>query len=87
MDNFFTEDYTVDDFIDAVLAAPIQEEYQVRRSPPRPGILKPKSPKRKTFGTLINELRDEIQNLKTEIELRDAYLLSMIHDLQFKTNK
>ena len=84
LDGFFTDDYTVDDFIDAVLTTPIQEDHTIIVSNPHPSILKQKSPRRKTFGALINELREEIKDLRLEIELRDAYINAMIHEIQTK---
>jgi hypothetical protein len=79
LDNYFTEDFTVDDFLDIVMAPSIMVPKE-ENTPP----IKPKSPRRKTFGALINELRDEIHDLKLEIEIRDTYIMAMINDLIFK---
>jgi hypothetical protein len=45
---------------------------------------KPKSPRRKTYGAMLNDLRMEVLNLKQEIELRDAYIFSVLHELTHK---
>lgn len=45
---------------------------------------KPKSPRRKTYGAMLNDLRMEVLNLKQEIELRDAYIFSVLHELTRK---
>lgn len=45
---------------------------------------KPKSPRRKTYGAMLNDLRVEVLNLKQEIELRDAYIFSILHELTRK---
>lgn len=45
---------------------------------------KSKSPRRKTYGAMLNDLRMEVLNLKQEIELRDAYIFSILHELTRK---
>jgi hypothetical protein len=45
---------------------------------------KPKSPRRKTYGAMLNDLRNEVLDLKQEIELRDAYIFSMLQELTKK---
>lgn len=79
LNSYFDEDFSVDDFLNIVMDASDINEGQ--NMPP---LKKPKSPRRKTFGALINELRDEINDLKLEIELRDAYIYAMLNDLKNK---
>lgn len=51
---------------------------------PEEPLSKPKSPRRKTYGAMLNDLRMEVLNLKQEIELRDAYIFSILHELTRK---
>ncbi len=81
LDSYFTPDWTVDDFLDAVMQLP---EPNIEPVTPTPSPKVAKSPRRKTFGALINELKDEIRDLRLEIEMRDAYIYAMINDLKNK---
>ena len=47
----------------------------------------PSTPKRKTFGAQMNEMRVEIAKLREEIAYRDAQLLDMYYLLYNKINK
>lgn len=44
----------------------------------------PKSPRRRTFGAQFQELKDEIVNLKIELELRDAHIFALLDELKYK---
>lgn len=68
-------DWEADDLL-AILES-IPDEPQTRPK-------SPKSPRRKTYGAMLNDLRIEVLNLKTEIELRDAYIFSILHELTRK---
>lgn len=85
LDSYFTPEWTIDNFLETVesmteLNIPPNEESKSQSTTPKAS----KSPRRKTFGALINELREEIRDLKLEIELRDAYIYAMINDLKNK---
>jgi hypothetical protein len=82
-DSYFTPEWTMDHFLDAVETleeqnVPPEDKAIIGQKMP-PAILKPT--KRKTFGALINELKEEIRDLKLEIEIRDAYIFAMLNEL------
>ena len=40
-----------------------------------------KSPKRRTFGAQFAELREEVEELKLEIEIKNTQIFSMLYEL------
>jgi len=44
----------------------------------------PRSPRRKTLGAVVAELKAEIQNIRLELEIRDAYIIALIENLTKK---
>lgn len=47
-------------------------------------VCSPKSPRRRTFGAQFQDLKDEITNLKIELELRDAQIFALLDELKYK---
>jgi hypothetical protein len=83
-DNYFDNDYDLNDFIDAVdlwLAetAPsvVEEPIIVTTKKRKTATSQPKKPK-KNYTMQLMELKQEIKDLRQEIEVRDAQLLSLI---------
>ena len=89
------EAFTVDEFLENL------ELYEAVNTPPNSqpssptSITDPKvydvkmtsTPKRKTFGAQMNDMRIEIAKLREEIAYRDAQLLDMYYLLYNKVNK
>jgi hypothetical protein len=73
------------DVNDASDAQPKKEELRVEI--PTPTSSSSKSPRRRTFGAQFQELKDEIANLRLEIEIRDAHIHALLHELKHKKTK
>lgn len=86
LDSYFTPDWTIDDLLNTIDSMPEEQPQTIDVSAVEQTmpIKILKSPRRKTFGALINELREEIRDLRLEIELRDAYIFAMLNELKIK---
>jgi hypothetical protein len=82
--NYFDNDYDLNDFIESVELWLAEAEPNVVEEPTIPTTKKrktpatqPKKPK-KNYTMQLMELKQEIKDLRQEIEVRDAQLLSLI---------
>lgn len=88
-DNYFNEYFTFEDFFDVVDSfeiASVHEQGQTteevcKQAEQEDASVAVKSPRRRTFGAQIAELRDEIEILKQSVEIRDNQLLDMYYML------
>lgn len=73
-------DFNVDEFLeklDDYVAVPLT--INTTQEPTVYNVSLPNTPKRKTFGAQMNEMRIEIEKLREEIAFRDAQLLDMYY--------
>jgi hypothetical protein len=84
-------DFDVDDFLSRLEDYPTEltveipdETVSMSMEPVVYNVVSPSTPKRKTFGAQMNELRTEIAILREEIAYRDAQLLDMYYLLYNK---
>jgi ribosomal protein L29 len=73
-DDYFNETFDLDDFLNVVTALDANLNLQ---KPIKP--LKKKT--KKSYAVQIVELKQEIMDLRQEIEARDSQLLSLLHNL------
>lgn len=78
----FDNQYTLEDFCRTVESFPDEEEEIV--NVPQEVPKSPRSPRRKTLGAVVAELKTEIQNIRLELEIRDAYIVALIDSLKNK---
>ena len=84
-------DFDVEDFLLRLDAYPTELTVEIPEDsntmatdPVVYNVVSPSTPKRKTFGAQMNELRTEIAILREEIAYRDAQLLDMYYLLYNK---
>lgn len=78
--DFFNEDYTLEHFCNTVESFDVSVSES--NSPRSMYDLKSsRSPRRKTLGAVVAELKAEIQNIRLELEIRDAYIIALIENI------
>jgi hypothetical protein len=80
----FDNQYTLEDFCNTVENFPDEEVYEVAQVANYETVKSPRSPRRKTLGAVVAELKIEIQNIRLELEIRDAYIIALIDHLKQK---
>lgn len=93
-ETYFVDGFGIADFYeiveslgleDASEAQPKKEELKIEI--PTPTSSSSKSPRRRTFGAQFQELKDEIANLRLELEIRDAHIFTLLHELKYNKTK
>jgi hypothetical protein len=79
------ESLELDDAGEVSVAAVKKEELKIEV--PTPTSSSSKSPRRRTFGAQFQELKDEIANLRLELEIRDAHIYALLHELKYNKTK
>ena len=77
----FDNQYTLEDFCNTVENFHTEEEEEAYR---QETVKSPRSPRRKTLGAVVAELKLEIQNIRLELEIRDAYIIALIENMNKK---
>ena len=90
---YFVDGFDIADFYELVdsleleeasVAAPEPKKEELKIEVPTPTSSSSKSPRRRTFGAQFQELKDEIANLRLELEIRDAHIYALLHELKYK---
>lgn len=91
---YFVDGFDIADFYEIVESLDVNDasdtqpkKEELRVEIPTPTSSSSKSPRRRTFGAQFQELKDEIANLRLEIEIRDAHIYALLHELKHKKTK
>lgn len=78
---YFNETYDIDDFFNTVASLTPGVEYWVEEPVVKRevNIVSAVKKAKKTYAAQMQELKDEILNLRKEVEVRDAQLLALIY--------
>jgi len=77
----FDVDVTTEQQEEEVVVEEVEEKQELRIEIPTPTSQSSKSPKRRTFGAQFAELKEEIAELKLEIEIKNTQMLNMLYEI------